>query len=235
MIAKLENLGPFHIFFTLSCGDTQYDENFSSFLVENGYSMEYIRNEDGSTKTVVNSKDGRSQKSLKDFLIEDVDDSLHELIRTNVLTATRNFQHRVEAFKKEILRGKNNPMKIKHMSYRVEFQGRGAAHIHGTLWVNIKKIEKSSSFKKENSSGQPNHLYEAFQKLRGDNKLNNSEKDAIATFTDQFVTCSLNPAIVTQQVVDIALKVNCHYCTRKCENKCKYEKSVKLPIRTNVS
>ena len=28
MIAKLENIGPFHIFFTLSCGDKRCDENF---------------------------------------------------------------------------------------------------------------------------------------------------------------------------------------------------------------
>ena len=116
MIAKLENLGPFHIFFTLSCGDTRYDENFSSFLVENGYTMEYIRNEDGSSQTIVKSKDGRSKKSLKEFLIEDVDDSLHELIRTNVLTATRNFQHRVNAFRNEVLMGENNRMNVKYIS-----------------------------------------------------------------------------------------------------------------------
>ena len=69
-------------------------------------------------------------KPLEQFLQEDVNESLHEMIRTNVLTATRNFQHRVLAFRNEILLGKNNPMKIKHISYRVEFQGRGAAHIH---------------------------------------------------------------------------------------------------------
>ena len=37
MIAKLENNGPFHLFFTLSCGDCRYDENFLSFLVDKGY------------------------------------------------------------------------------------------------------------------------------------------------------------------------------------------------------
>ena len=71
------------------------------------------------------------------------------MIRTNVLTATRNFQHRVDAFRKEVMMGKNNPMKIKHISYRVEFQGRGAAHIHGTLWLDLKEIEKSKEFKDE--------------------------------------------------------------------------------------
>ena len=69
---------------------------------------------------------------------------------------------------------------------------------------------------------QTNHLSGAFQKLRDDLKLSNPEKEAIATLTDQFITCSLNPAIVTQKVVDIALKVNCHYCTRKCQHECKY-------------
>ena len=86
------------------------------------------------------------QKPLEAFLKEDIDDSLHEMIRTNVLTATRNFQRRVETFKKEIMMGENNPMKIKYISYRVEFQGRGAAHIHGTLWLDMKEIEKLPIF-----------------------------------------------------------------------------------------
>ena len=139
MIAKLENIGPFHLFFTLSCGDSRYDENFSTFLVQNGYTLEYMYRLDCTTETWIMSKDGRPiGKDLATFLKEDVNDSLHEMIRTNVITATRNFHHRVESFKKEILMGMNNPMKIKYISYRVEFQGRGAAHIHGTLWLNIK-------------------------------------------------------------------------------------------------
>ena len=96
MIAKLENLGPFHMFFTLSCGDKRCDENFSSFLVEKGYIMKYSVNDDGTTETRVTSKN--KNKTLQQFLQEDVDESLHEMIRTNVLTATRNFQHRVDAF-----------------------------------------------------------------------------------------------------------------------------------------
>ena len=144
MIAKLENLGPFQMFFTLSCGDTRYSENFSTFLVENGYLLEYRVNQDGTTETIVISKeDINIDKPLDQFLIDDVDASLHELIRTNVITATRNFQHRVEAFRNEIIMGENSPMKVKHISYRVEFQGRGAAHIHGTLWLDIKEIENS--------------------------------------------------------------------------------------------
>ena len=103
MIAKLENIGPFHFFFTLSCGDTRYDENFSAFLAQHGYLINYIVNSDTlEIETFIDSKDGRSiGKQIETFLQEDVNESLHEMIRTNVLLATRNFQHRIESFKKK--------------------------------------------------------------------------------------------------------------------------------------
>ena len=34
LIAKLENLGPFQFFFTLSCADQRWEENFTSLLSE---------------------------------------------------------------------------------------------------------------------------------------------------------------------------------------------------------
>ena len=65
----------------------------------------------------------------KDYLAEYVDESQHELIRRNVLLATRNFQHRMEMFKKEIIFGANSPLCVRHISYRVEFQvGVGDFH-----------------------------------------------------------------------------------------------------------
>ena len=171
----------------------RYDENFSSFLVENNYELEYSVEVDGRTETKVKCWDG-TYKNLEQFLEEDLDESLHELIRTNVLTATRNFHRRVEAFRREIIMGKNNPMKVKHISYRVEFQGRGAAHVHGTLWLDMKEIEKSLPVKDKKG-----HISEAFTKLRNDIKLDAEEKEAVANFTDMFITCSLNPEKFTRK------------------------------------
>ena len=37
--------------------------------------------------------------------------------------------------------GKNNPMNVKYFTYKVEFQERGAGHIHGTLWLDLVKLE----------------------------------------------------------------------------------------------
>ena len=51
---------------------------------------------------------------------------------------------------KEIVMNKSNPMAVKYYSTKVEFQGRGAAHNHGVLWVDVNKIELY--FKNENGA-----------------------------------------------------------------------------------
>ena len=78
---------------------------------------------------------------LNTYLEDHVNKSLHEIIRTNIMNATRNYNHRVKAFIKEIIMDKSNPMSVKHFSTKVEFQGRGASHNHGTLWVDLPKME----------------------------------------------------------------------------------------------
>ena len=41
MLAKLDNLGPFHLFFTLSCADMRWDENFGAILQDKGWDVKY--------------------------------------------------------------------------------------------------------------------------------------------------------------------------------------------------
>ena len=78
---------------------------------------------------------------MREYLDKHVDSSCHELIRRNVFIATRNYTHRVKAFIKDIIMDKNNPMCAQYWSTKVEFQGRGAGHNHGTIWVDIDKLE----------------------------------------------------------------------------------------------
>ena len=140
MLAKLENLGPFQFFFTLSCADSRWDENFSSILVDLNISIEYKTDSNGKEETIVKMENGENIP-MKMYLENYIDESRHEMIRTHVLNATRNYNHRVKAFIKEIVMDKNNPMAVEYYSTKVEFQGRGAGHNHGTLWVNLKKME----------------------------------------------------------------------------------------------
>ena len=97
MIAKLENLGPFQWFFTLSCADKKWDENFSSLLAETDVTLEYEVLPDGSSLTIVKFNEDGHERTLElhEYIANKVDESLHEILRTNVLNATRNFNHRV--------------------------------------------------------------------------------------------------------------------------------------------
>ena len=113
--------------------------------IKKGYDIKYsvtIDDEDNRDNIVEARKPGEEcYKPIKQFIKEDVDESMHELIRENVITATRYYQQRVKHFISKIVMGKNSPMNVKYYTYKVEFQDRGAGHIHGTLWLNINKIE----------------------------------------------------------------------------------------------
>lgn len=68
-----------------------------------------------------------------EFLQKEENISKHEFIKQNILTCTLNFDHRV--FLNTVM-NHHSPFSIKYYNYRVEFQLHGAAHIHGTLWLN---------------------------------------------------------------------------------------------------
>ena len=124
----------------------------------------------------------------------------HEMIRENVLLATRNFHHRVETFRREIIFGRNNPMKVRHISYRVEFQGRGAGHIHGVLWLDMKELKVKDV---------PNEwLVQAFEKLRYSQALEEEEVISLERFTDAFITCTRCISVAGKEAVEKAEEVN---------------------------
>ena len=130
MIAKLDNFGPFHFFYTLSCADMRWDENFTSILKERGYNIIWTAKNGGQSASIdvdveveFNDREEKGKRTLRNFLEEKVDDSLHEFIRTNVFIATRNFVHRLQAFRKEIMLAASSPMAIENWSDKMEFQG----------------------------------------------------------------------------------------------------------------
>jgi hypothetical protein len=54
MLAKLDNLGPFHFFFTLSCADRRWEENFSSILRKRtDVEIVYTSDKFGNDKNIV--------------------------------------------------------------------------------------------------------------------------------------------------------------------------------------
>ena len=120
----------FNLFFTLSCGEKRYNENFTTFLKGHNVTYEYKQ---GREEVFVDGV------SLEDFLQQDQNQSKHDFIKDNILRQTLVFDNRVKEFISTIMMNKEGPFCVKYYNYRVEFQLRGAAHIHGTIWVDFEK------------------------------------------------------------------------------------------------
>ena len=128
IIAKIENFGAFQFFFTLSCADMRWTSNFAPILLDMNYKLNYKLEKDeyGNWVTIIKGrKDTEDWRDIMD-IIKDFEGSQHEIIRQNVLNATRYFNHRVRQFISKILLSANNPLNVKFYSYKVEFQQRGA-------------------------------------------------------------------------------------------------------------
>lgn len=52
MIAKLENIGPFQWFFTLSCGDMRWSSNFTPVLEKLGCKIRYAVDKEGREQVI---------------------------------------------------------------------------------------------------------------------------------------------------------------------------------------
>ncbi len=198
MIARIEQLGPFQLFFTLSMADKRWDENYTSIFAQKGCKITFI------PKNVSKSA---SSYDPDEILINDIplteflaNENKTELFRNNVLILTRTFDHRVHAFLKHIVCGPNNPFAVKFYTYRVEFQARGAAHVHGTLWLDMEHFEKKIP-----------GINLVMQKLQFGNALSSVEQEIASRFVDTFVTVSSH-----SDIKDIVKDVQTHHHSRTC-------------------
>ena len=190
MIARLEQLGPFQFFFTLSCADKRWTEILASILHLKGETVTY-KQDNGTTEIYINDI------PIKDYL-STID--THLLIKENLLTLTRCFDKRIHAFLKHIILAKDSPLPIKFYNYRVEFQLRGAGHVHGVLWLDFDALQ--DDFKTIKS---------AFHHLRFNKKLTPQAEAILTKFTDDFITCSLDT-----EIKEIVQKVQTHSHSNSC-------------------
>ena len=192
MIARLEQLGPFQFFFTLSCADKRWAETMTSIFQLKGHKIQWTFD-----NSIHDFNIQIDNIPLQEFL---QDYNLHNLIKENVLLLTRSFDKRVTEFIKHIIMGTNSPMNIQYYNYRVEFQLRGAGHIHGVLWCDMQQLN-------EQYQGIP----DIFTKLKEDQKLVNNEELMLVQFIDNFISCSLDTPIK-----EIVQEVQTHNHTKTC-------------------
>ena len=196
----------------------RWDENFAAILLERDWEMKYEVIKDGGGNWVTEVKARKSNcdwKPIKSFILEDVEDSLHELVRGNVLTATRYYQQRLLAFISKVVMGKNNPMRVKYYTYKIEFQDRGAGHAHGTLWLSLDTIENllknadgslrcRTNDDDKKQRGPFHGLKHAFKKFRNNETLDKDDMNPIRRFVDEFTTVSIHENTVGKDVAQIA-------------------------------
>ena len=113
-------------------------------------------------------------------------------------------------------------MNIKIFNYRVEFQARGAAHIHGVLWVDFEQ-DCPNNLNRE-------VLKSVFQKFKNDENLEACEENEVIRYIDTFVTCTQNKDeakklllrecgdkdAIAARAVEIASTVNKHTHNKTC-------------------
>ena len=126
LVAKVKQLGPFHVFYTFSCGEMRWPEVFLSILKRNNYEVIIPEKWNGNEAElrVFDSEDGKYVE-LWHYVNEKMSQPKHELFKDYTFLITRMFDARVVSFVKNILRGGGREVPFQYYSYRVEFQARG--------------------------------------------------------------------------------------------------------------
>ena len=113
VLAMVRQLGVPTWFLTLSAADMQWPEIIQSIAHQHG--KVYTNDEIAAMAW--------EEKSM--------------WLRTNPVTAARQFQYRLDTFFKEFICGQANPIgDVQDYFIRIEFQARGSPHAHTIIWVN---------------------------------------------------------------------------------------------------
>ena len=125
LVAKVKQLGPFHVFYTFSCGEKRWSEVVLSLLRKKGVKISIPPNWNGNDKELVVEMDNGEKPELWVYVNEKMSHPKHELYKDYIFMITRLFDSRVKSFIANILMGGGRNVPFRYYSYRVEFQARG--------------------------------------------------------------------------------------------------------------
>ena len=125
LIAKVKQLGPFHVFYTFSCGEKRWSDVVLSLLRKKGVKVTIPPNWNGNDKELVVEENGEKPVELWVYVNEKMSHPKHELYKDYIFMITRLFDSRVKSFITNILMGGGRDVPFRYYSYRVEFQARG--------------------------------------------------------------------------------------------------------------
>ena len=102
----------------------RWSSNFTPELEKMDCKIHYNVDHCGKQNVTVEVKiDGENvEMPWQDYLKSYVEEGKHQMMKRNVLLATRNFNHRVEAFRQNVIFGPNNMMRAHHISTGWSFE-----------------------------------------------------------------------------------------------------------------
>ena len=178
IFARMEQLGPFHFFVTLSAAEMHWPEVTASILHIQGKKIIYESGweEDEDKITILVIEDNKEKYiPLSEYQRRFIRNKT-DFLKNNFLLITRMFDARVKAFIKLM----TADGKFSHYSYRIEFQLRGMPHLHGVFWLNENEIKDCID---ENGQYKDKNVVEMIDKWiscsldTGSEKLNKLVKD----------------------------------------------------------
>ena len=152
IFARMEQLGPFHFFVTLSAAEMHWPEVTTSILHIQGKKIIYEsgwEEDEDKVKILVIEDNEEKYIPLSEYKRRFIRNNT-DFLRINFFLITRMFNARVKAFIKLM----TADGKFSHYSYRIEFQLRGMPHLHGVFWLNENEIkdciDENGQYKDEN-------------------------------------------------------------------------------------
>ena len=169
--ARIAQLGPFHLFYTLSCNEARWPSVLAEVLkVLQKEKIKIIYpsgNWDGKAESIIikhldeqglpvvitEDKTEMNLKEYHDWYLKSRKISMTNFLKDHFILISRIFDKRVKDFHTEVLKKKG----ICYYVYRVEFQMRGLPHIHGVAWLNtegVKNCVGEDGLFREDSTGE---------------------------------------------------------------------------------
>ena len=153
--ARISQLGPFHLFYTLSCNEARWPSVLAEVLkVLQKDKIKVIYPSvkwDGKAESIMVQQldeqglpmvitDGKTVMNLEEYhkwYLKTKKLSMTNFLKDHFILISRIFDKRVKDFHTEFLKKKG----IRCYVYRVEFQMRGLPHIHGVAWLESEEIK----------------------------------------------------------------------------------------------
>ena len=156
---KYDNFGPLQVFWTISCADIRWRSNLTGALreLDSDWEAEFtLHTGVGQYQEVeiiisFTEEGQRKSKPIHIFLRENVSESKHEIIRKNVVTATRIFDHRMKPFEIRVHDWKriSNASGILLIQSRIPAERTRPCTWSGVEWCTARKKTTSSGKKKK--------------------------------------------------------------------------------------